>query len=125
MLRSTTTHAALAGILLFAAAGCGDPIIGDWKMNNNCGKSSMTIEDGSGDGYLMLYTNTCTKCDFTFDWTNKGDDKYTADVTFKECNCNGNKGGEATCKMKSDGQTMNCQMWVGTCDLGAEDWDKE
>ena len=130
MKRSTVSLlAGLCGVLFLG--GCKNAIIGDWReLGGDCASAGrFTVDsDLSGDGTMYLATNSCNACDYRFDITDNGSDKYTADISFINCSCVISQSNRATadCRMNSDSDQLDCYLDLGACgQLGDATYKKQ
>jgi hypothetical protein len=93
--------------LVFAATtlvGCGDPLVGDWKaqQQNACGSFTtfQVIGDLSGTG-----TTGCN-CNFTFTTTEPQPGSYTVNINFdNSCFI---PDGNYTCTLRANDEELDC-----------------
>jgi hypothetical protein len=105
--------------------GCTDAFVGDWTSDQgDCSDWQFTAdEDGTGDGHIFI--EDCVRCEFDIEWTNEGDGDYQVEVDFDDCECDGATKGEAACELDDDGEELECDLELGSCQLGSAAWEKD
>jgi hypothetical protein len=114
---------------LLALAGCKNAIIGDWRAldDDGCGRTKFTMEDtDKGSGTMMIPDGYggCLTCPFDInDGEDKGSNRYTGELVFDNCNCNGSSRFSWECFMNDDKDRMSCTL-ESNCTVGATDYEK-
>lgn len=123
----------VALMICVAASGCADPIVGSWTAEQEAvgcsDKDAFTVDDElTGDGELWVPTTqgACTECGFDLE-LEEDDGRYTGDLDFDNCACEGNQQAEVDCTLEDD--VLDCEIdWsgpTGPCLQGSQELERD
>ena len=95
-------------------AGCGNPIVGDWRSSEPAGRNGeynrlFVNDDGTGDGtlyFVLVSTGEPFFADFDVDWEENGD-RYSFDMRCRGCNTT-EIDFLMQCRLRGDDDSMAC-----------------
>jgi hypothetical protein len=110
--------------------GCTDPIIGDWtEREGDCPKAGvLTVDADLGvEGTLRLAdaVSGCLKCVFDGQVSNDGAGRYSAEIEFDLCHCQGDRSATVSCTIDDGGGRLGCDVQTGDCGTAVSTWEKD